>query len=164
MDIKQNLLHKTWTAVLTGWRRRRRRLSKEKHNAKKTCKIKMYMHITNTKKDCGFSQERPVLPSGKTRHDKQHRNCLDYSQNLFVSPRGVNAKTDRLTECLAFWRTEWLTDRQTDSQSQSNSDLCELKKGTSVEVIRAVSSPWVFLLHCELYSENPDVSRVSELR
>jgi len=99
MNIKHNLLHRTWTAALTRWRKRRiriwRGLLKKRYNAKKTCKIKMYIYVTNTETD------RPVLSSGRTPHEKQNRNCLDYSQNLVTSVRGAQCQ-DGLTA--------WLTD------------------------------------------------------
>jgi len=42
------------------------------------------MYINNTDKDCNLSQDRPVLPDGRTLHDTQYCNCLAYSQNLVM--------------------------------------------------------------------------------
>jgi len=68
MSIKHNCCIKTLTA---GLRRRRRRWW-------------WYIYDTNKDKDCDLLQDRPVLPSGRTPHDKQNRNCLEYSQNLVM--------------------------------------------------------------------------------
>jgi hypothetical protein len=56
--------------------------------------LKTYKYITKSDKDCDLLQDRIILPSGKTPHDKQNRNCLNYSQNLAMSPEGLNAMTD----------------------------------------------------------------------
>jgi hypothetical protein len=58
-------------------------------------------------------EDRTVLDLGRTPHDKQNRNCLDYSQNLVMSPRGAQCQGGP---------TDWPTDRQTDRQLQRNSD------------------------------------------
>jgi hypothetical protein len=42
------------------------------------------MYIIKTDKDCDLLQDRPVLPSGKTPHEKQYCNCFNYSQNLVI--------------------------------------------------------------------------------
>jgi hypothetical protein len=44
MNIKYNLLYRTWTAGLRMRRRRRRRLLKKRQNQKKTCEIKTYIY------------------------------------------------------------------------------------------------------------------------
>jgi hypothetical protein len=65
--------------------------------------------------DCDLLHDRPVLSIGRTPHDKQNRNCLDYSQNLVMRR---NARTDWLTDWrndwLTDWRNDWLTDGLTD--------------------------------------------------
>jgi len=42
--------------------------------------------LLDTDKDCDLLPDRSVLPSGRKPHDKQNLNCLDYSQNLVMSP------------------------------------------------------------------------------
>jgi hypothetical protein len=50
----------------------------------------MYICIYRlTDKDCDLLQDRPLLSTGRTSHGKQNRNCLDYSQNLVMSPGWV---------------------------------------------------------------------------
>jgi len=66
----------------------------------------MYI-LLNTDKDCDLLQDRPVLSTGRTPHDKQNRSCLDYNQNLVISPRGAQ-------------RQDWLTDCQFQSDSDSD--------------------------------------------
>jgi hypothetical protein len=63
------------------------------------------MCIVNTNKDSDVLQDRTVLPSGRTSHDKQNRNCIDCSQNLVMAPRGARCQ-----------------DGLTDGHLQSNSD------------------------------------------
>jgi hypothetical protein len=58
----------------------------------------MYLFI-GTEKDCDLLQDRPVLSSGKMPHDRQNHNCLQYNQNLVVSPRGAQ-RQDGLTDWL----------------------------------------------------------------
>jgi len=41
--------------------------------------------------------DRPVLSTGRTAHDKQNRIRLDYNQNLVMSPRGAGSQ-DGLTD------------------------------------------------------------------
>jgi hypothetical protein len=41
-------------------KKKKRRLLKKRQNRKKTCKIKNYIYITNTDKDCDLSQDRPM--------------------------------------------------------------------------------------------------------
>jgi hypothetical protein len=72
----------------------KKKIVKENLKCEKTFKMKMYIYITNTDKDYDLLQDRPTLPSGKTPHDKLYRNCLEYSQNLVMSSRGFNAKTN----------------------------------------------------------------------
>jgi hypothetical protein len=49
----------------------------------------MYVYTTNTDKNCGLLQHKPVFPSGRTPHDKQNRNCLDLQPKAgHVSQRG----------------------------------------------------------------------------
>jgi hypothetical protein len=62
--------------------------------------------LTVTGKEYDLLQDRPVLSTGKTPHDKQNRNCLEYNQNLVMSPRGAQRQ-----------------DRLTDPHLQSNSDF-----------------------------------------
>jgi len=45
---------------------------------------KTYVYSANTDKDCDLTCDRPVLSSGRTPHDKENRNCPDYS------PRGAD--------------------------------------------------------------------------
>jgi hypothetical protein len=52
--------------------------------------------------DCELLYDRSDLSTGRTPHDKQSRNCLDYSQNLVMSPGGAQCQD---------WLTDWLTDR-----------------------------------------------------
>jgi hypothetical protein len=60
----------------------------------------MYIYFTNTDKDCDLLQDRPVLPTGKTPHDKP-ATVLTKVKILLYVPEGLNAKTD--------WLTDWLT-------------------------------------------------------
>jgi hypothetical protein len=48
-----------------------------------------FVYIVNTDKNCGLLYDRPVLLPGRKPYDKQNCNCLDYSQNLVMSPRGA---------------------------------------------------------------------------
>jgi hypothetical protein len=48
-----------------------------------------YVYTANTDKDCDLLHDRPVLSMGRTPHDKQNCNCLDYSHHLAVSPEGA---------------------------------------------------------------------------
>jgi len=48
--------------------------------------------IVNRNKECDLLQDRPVLLTGRTPHDKQNRNYLDYSQNMVMSPRGAQCQ------------------------------------------------------------------------
>jgi hypothetical protein len=57
----------------------------------------MYVCIANTDKDCDLLHDRTFLSTGRTAHNKQIRNCLDYSQNLVRSPRGAQCQ-DGLTD------------------------------------------------------------------
>jgi len=50
--------------------------------------------------DCGLYMT-PVLSTGKSPHDKQNRSCLDYNQNVVMSPGGAqrqDGRTGRLTD------------------------------------------------------------------
>jgi hypothetical protein len=71
----------------------------------------MYISL-DIDKDCDLLQDRPVLSAGKTPHDKQNLNCLDYNQNLVMSPRGDSTprRTDSLT--VSFKVTLTLTNLQ----------------------------------------------------
>jgi len=51
----------------------------------------MYISL-GTDKDCDVLHDRPVLSTGRTPHDKQNRNCLDYNQNLVMSPGGARSQ------------------------------------------------------------------------
>jgi len=59
----------------------------------------MYISL-DTEKHCDLLHDRPVLSTGRTPHVKQNRNCLDYSQNLVMSPGGAKCYD---------WRTDWLS-------------------------------------------------------
>jgi hypothetical protein len=97
MNISNNLLYKTWTAGLRG--RRRRRLLKKRQNARKTCKIKMYIYVTNTDEDWLVTrQTRPLVRAEAPW--QQNRICLNYIQNLVMGPRGAQCQD---------WLTDWLT-------------------------------------------------------
>jgi len=67
----------------------------------------MYI-LLNTDKDCDLLQDRPVLSTGRTPHDKQNRKGLDYNQNLVMSPGG--GSTPGWTDWLTDWRSlvKWL--------------------------------------------------------
>jgi hypothetical protein len=39
-----------------------------------------------TDKDCDLLQDRPILSTDRTPHDKQNCNCPDYNQNLAMIP------------------------------------------------------------------------------
>jgi len=57
--------------------------------------MKMYVWLDKDN-DFDVSQDRPVLSTRRTPHDKQNGNCRDYSQNLVMSlGRG---STPRLTD------------------------------------------------------------------
>jgi hypothetical protein len=61
----------------------------------------MYIYFINTDKDFDLLRGRPVLPSGRMPHDNTA--CLDYSQNLAMSPIGAQCQdglTDRPTDRL----------------------------------------------------------------
>jgi hypothetical protein len=81
----------------------------ERKNVKKCT----YVYTGNTDKDCDLLQDTPVLPSGRTPHDKQNRNCLEYSQNLVMSPTGaqrqLQSDSDWLNDCYLFKKdsTPW---------------------------------------------------------
>jgi hypothetical protein len=66
---------------------------------KRTQNVHVYI-LLDTDKDCDLLHDRPFLSTGRTPHDKQNRNCLDYSQNLFMSPGGAQRQDVRLTACL----------------------------------------------------------------
>jgi hypothetical protein len=51
----------------------------------------------DTDKDCNLLRDRPVLSAGRTLHDKQNCYCLEYNQNLIMSPRGAQ-RPDGLTD------------------------------------------------------------------
>jgi len=55
----------------------------------------------------------PSSRPGRTPHDKQNSNCLDYSQNQVMSPRGAQRQDEV---------TDRPTDRPTDRQLQSVSN------------------------------------------
>jgi len=70
----------------------------------------MYVCIANIDNDYYLLHDRPVLSTGRKPHDKQKLSCLDYSQNLVMSPTGAQ-------------RQDWLTDRPTvSSKITSDSD------------------------------------------
>jgi hypothetical protein len=50
--------------------------------------VHVYISL-NTDKDCDLLHDRPVLSAGRTPNDEQSLNCLDYNQNLVMSPRGA---------------------------------------------------------------------------
>jgi hypothetical protein len=54
-----------------------------------------YVYTAKTDKDYDLIHDRPIITDGRTSHDKQTHNCLDYSQNLVMSPRGAECQ-DRL--------------------------------------------------------------------
>jgi len=54
---------------------------------KKTKKKKKKKKKKTIKGKTDLLQDRPDLPGGRTSHDKQYCTCLDYSQNLAMSPR-----------------------------------------------------------------------------
>jgi len=43
------------------------------------------VRIANTDKDCDLLWDIPVLSTGRTPHEKQNRNCIDYNENLVMS-------------------------------------------------------------------------------
>jgi hypothetical protein len=61
----------------------------------KSQNVHIYVSL-DTDKDCDLLHVRPVLSTGRTPHDKQNRNFLDYIQNLVTSPGG--AQPQRLTD------------------------------------------------------------------
>jgi hypothetical protein len=70
-------------------------MSKRKHRS-------THVYIVSTDRDCDLLQYRPTFRSGRTPHDKQNRNCPDYSQNLVMSFTGTqyqDGRTDGLTDC-----------------------------------------------------------------
>jgi hypothetical protein len=56
----------------------------------------MYISL-DTDTDCDLLYDRTFLSTGRTPHEKQNRNCLDYNENLVMSPGGVRCQ-------------DWLTD------------------------------------------------------
>jgi hypothetical protein len=52
-------------------KKKRKKIVKKRKNTKITCKIKIYIYITNTHKDCDLLQDRSILLSGKMSCDKQ---------------------------------------------------------------------------------------------
>jgi len=60
----------------------------------KEIKVYVCMYISlDTDKDCDLLHDRPVLSTGRTPHEKQNRNCLDYDQNPVMSPgRGLTPR------------------------------------------------------------------------
>jgi hypothetical protein len=63
----------------------------------KSVKIKaknlhMYILLTQTRIVTHVLHDRPILSTGRMPHDKQNHNCLDYNQNLVMSPGGSDAK------------------------------------------------------------------------
>jgi hypothetical protein len=58
--------------------------------------VRMYISL-DTDKNCDLLQDRLVLLRGLTHHDKPNLNCLEYSQNLVISPGGARRK-DGLTD------------------------------------------------------------------
>jgi hypothetical protein len=42
--------------------------------------------IANAHKECDLLHDRSVLSTDRTLHDKQNSNCIDYDQNLIMSP------------------------------------------------------------------------------
>jgi len=63
-------------------------LLKKRNKAIKTYKNCRYGNSANTYKDCDCYMT-PVVPSGRTPHDKRNRNGLDYNQNAVMSPGGA---------------------------------------------------------------------------
>lgn len=60
-------------------------------------KLYMYVYIPNSDKGCDILQDRPILSTGKTTHDKQNCKYLNYNQNLAISPGGAQ-RQDCLTD------------------------------------------------------------------
>jgi hypothetical protein len=91
MNIKHNLLYKTWAAGL----RRRRNKVEEKLETKmfiRTQNLHMYILLTQTRTvTCYMTDPSSCLGESPTAHN---RICLDYNQNLVMNPEGLNAKTD----------------------------------------------------------------------
>jgi hypothetical protein len=56
----------------------------------------MYI-LLDTDKECDPFHDRPVLSTGKTPHEKQNHSCLNYDQNLVMSPEGAR-REDGLTD------------------------------------------------------------------
>jgi hypothetical protein len=55
-------------------------------------KERTHVYTPNTDKDYDLLQDRPILLSERAPHDKQTHNFLDYSQDLFKSPRGAQCQ------------------------------------------------------------------------
>jgi hypothetical protein len=70
-------------------KKKKKKIVKEKTECEENL---FYIYITNADKDCDLLQDRPVLPSERTPHDKQNRNCPDYSQNMVMCPRWAQCK------------------------------------------------------------------------
>jgi len=89
----------------------------------------MYTSL-ETDKDCDLLPNGPVLPTGSTPHDKQNRNCLDYSpksgheSQKGSMPRREDGRTDRQTD----------RQLQSDSHPDADSDVSQ-QKLTSLSVI-----------------------------
>jgi hypothetical protein len=62
------------------------------------------------RRDCDLLHDRPDLSTGRTHHDKQNRNRLNYNQYLVMNPGGAE-RHDRQTDRLTDWLTDWLTNR-----------------------------------------------------
>jgi hypothetical protein len=54
----------------------------------------MYM-LLDTEKDCDLLHDRPILSTGRASHDKQNRNCLNYSQKWVTIPGGTQRQDGR---------------------------------------------------------------------
>jgi hypothetical protein len=88
VNIKHNLLYRTWTV-----RRRKDRTRRKQQNEN--------LHMYYQHRQRLAFHRRP--PQGKTHHNKHYHNCLHYSQNLVMSPRRAQCQgelTDSLTHSL----------------------------------------------------------------
>jgi hypothetical protein len=64
-------------------------------NVKKTTQNINMSELLDTDKGRGLLHDRALLSTGRTSSDKQNRNCLDYNQNLVMSPGGVRRQDGR---------------------------------------------------------------------
>jgi len=79
--------------------------AKKKLKAKNVKKLKCtYVYIANTDKDCDLLHDRPVLPLGRSPHDKT-ASVLTTAKIWTWVPEGLNAKTDWLTVTLPLQTT-----------------------------------------------------------